>query len=138
VAADWRRRLAALLPADARLADTIGRRLHLSNADRIRIALAVVPHDGAPPLVAAWRDGAEAVADRLLIGGDTGPMPAAVLAWARPKLPVSGRDLLARGVAPGPKVAALLGEFERAWVAADFPEDAATITALMDRIVAAA
>jgi poly(A) polymerase len=137
VAADWRRRLAALLPVDAALADGIGRRLHLSNADRVRIALAVVPEAVAPPLVAAWTYGAEAVADRLLIAGDTGPTPAAVLAWQRPKLPVSGRDLLARGVAPGPQVAALLGEFERAWVAADFPQDAATITALIDRIVAA-
>jgi poly(A) polymerase len=138
VAADWRRRLAALLPADPAVADGIGRRLHLSNADRIRIALAVVPDDGAQPLVAAWQNGAQAVADRLLIAGDTGPAAAAVLAWDRPKLPVSGRDLLARGVAPGPQVAALLGQFERAWVAAAFPDDPATITALIDRIVAAA
>ena len=137
VPADWRRRLAALLPADAAVADTIGRRLHLSNADRIRIARAVVPNDDRPVKAAAWADGAEAVADRLLIGGDTGPAVAAVLTWQRPKLPVSGRDLLARGVVPGPKVAALLGEFQRAWVAADFPDDTATITALMDRIVAA-
>jgi poly(A) polymerase len=32
----------------------------------------------------------------------------------------------------------LLGQFERAWVAAGFPDDPATITALIDRIVAAA
>lgn len=134
VVPDWRRRLAALLPSDAGVADGIGRRLHLSNADRLRIAAAVVPHDGSSPLVAAWTHGAEAVADRLLIAGDRGPDAAAVLAWARPKLPVSGRDLLARGVAPGPRVAALLGEFERAWVAAGFPEDARAVTALLDRV----
>jgi poly(A) polymerase len=134
VAPDWRRRLAALLPADAGVADGIGRRLHLSNADRLRIAAAVVPHDGGLPLVAAWKDGAEAVADRLLIAGDRGPDAAAVLAWARPKLPVSGRDLLARGVEPGPRVAALLGEFERAWVAAGFPDDDGLVAALLDRV----
>jgi poly(A) polymerase len=131
----WQRRLAALLPADARVADAIGRRLHLSNADRIRIALAVVPQAG-PVWPAAWADGAEAVVDRLLIAGDQGPEVAALRAWQRPKLPVSGRDLLARGVAPGPQVAALLGDFERAWVAAGFPDDPATIAALMDRTMA--
>jgi poly(A) polymerase len=127
----WQRRLAALLPADARVADAIGRRLHLSNADRIRVSLAVVPQAG-PVWPAAWADGADAVADRLLIAGDQGPEVAALRAWQRPKLPVSGRDLLARGVAPGPQVAALLGDFERAWVAAGFPDDAATIADMLD------
>ncbi|MBC7520795.1 MAG: CCA tRNA nucleotidyltransferase [Sandarakinorhabdus sp.] len=137
VAPDWRRRLSALLPADAAVGEAVGRRLRLSNADRIRIATAVVPHDGSPILAAAWTIGAEAVADRLLIAADTGADVAAVLAWDRPKLPVSGRDLLARGLAPGPQVAARLLEFERAWVAAGFPLDPHRVTALLDGIVAA-
>jgi poly(A) polymerase len=130
---DWRRRLAALLPPDAAVGEAVGRRLRLANADRIRIATAVVPHDGSPILAAAWTIGAEAVADRLLIAGDDGPDVAAILDWARPKLPVSGRDLLARGLSPGPQVAARLLDFERAWVAAGFPVDPATITAILDR-----
>lgn len=134
---DWRRRLAALLTVDN--ADAVTGRLRLSNADRARVALAVVPHDGAaelhdnsPLLPLAWAIGAEAVVDRLLIAGRAGPEIAALAAWQRPKLPASGRDLIARGVVPGPEVARRLGMFERGWVAAGFPGDAAQVAALLD------
>jgi poly(A) polymerase len=133
----WQRRLAALLPADAALADTVAARLRLSNADRARVRLAVVPHAGGEPKVAAWRDGSEAVADRLLIAGEAADA-AAVLGWARPRLPVSGRDVLARGLVAGPAVAACLAAFERAWVAADFPDDPALVARLLDAAVAGA
>ena len=134
---DWRRRLAALLTVDN--ADAVTGRLRLSNADRARVALAVVPHDGtaephdnSPLLPLAWAIGAEAVVDRLLIAGRAGPEIAALAAWQRPKLPASGRDLIARGVVPGPEVARRLGMFERGWVAAGFPGDAAQVAALLD------
>lgn len=126
---DWRRRLAALLPMAA--ADAVTGRLRLSNADRARVAMAAVPHDGAPLLPLAWTIGAEAVVDRLLIAGVSGPDVAQIAAWQRPKLPASGRDLIARGVVPGPDVARRLGLFERAWVAAGFPDDAAAVDALL-------
>ncbi len=61
-----------------------------------------------------------------------------MLAWQRPRLPVSGRDIIARGVAPGPAVAARLGAFERLWIAAGFPDDAAAVAALLDRAATAA
>ena len=127
VAPAWQRRLAALLPADTVAAVTA--RLRLSNADRARIAAA----DGAtlPRDAMLWADGAVAVADRLMIAGDAMAAVAAH-AWARPRLPVSGRDILARGVAPGREVAARLAAFERAWVAAGFPDDAATVARLLD------
>jgi poly(A) polymerase len=124
----WQRRLAVLLPVDAVTAVTA--RLRLSNADRERIAAAVVP-DVMPRDAILWRDGAEAVADRLLIAGDAAGALAA-LAWERPKLPASGRDIIARGVAPGREVAVRLGAFERAWVAAGFPDDAGSVSALLD------
>jgi poly(A) polymerase len=127
---DWRRRLAALLTAET--ADAVTGRLRLSNADRARVALAAVPHDGAALLPRAWSIGAEAVVDRLLIAGQAGPGVAELAAWQRPKLPASGRDLISRGVVPGPEVARRLGVFERAWVAAGFPEDAAQVAALLD------
>ncbi len=136
IAGDWRRRLAALLPAAA--AEAVASRLRLSNADRARLRLAVVPHDGGDVLAAAWRDGTEAVIDRLLIAGHSGADMGALMAWQRPRLPVGGRDLLARGLAPGPAVAQRLAAFERLWVAAGFPQDTATVTALLDRAVAAA
>lgn len=131
VAPGWQRRLAALLPANA--AGVVGSRLRLSNADRVRIVAAAA--GGTAPLWGSvWRDGVEAVADRLLIAGDAAAA-AEVLAWERPKLPASGRDIIARGVAPGPQVAARLGVFERAWVAAGFPQDAAVVAGLLDAAV---
>ncbi len=136
VAPDWRRRLAALLPADVQVAEAVAARLRLSNADRARVALAVVPHDG-DVLAAAWLDGADAVIDRLLIAGDAGSDLATLRNWQRPRLPIGGRDLLARGYVAGPAVAARLVAFEKLWVAAGFPQDAATVTALLDDAVAA-
>jgi poly(A) polymerase len=124
----WQRRLAALLPSTA--ADTVAARLRLSNVDRARIVAATLP-DIDPRAIILWRDGAEAVADRLLIAGEAAAACAA-LAWDRPRLPVSGRDIIARGVAPGRDVAVRLGIFERAWVAAGFPDDAATVASLLD------
>ncbi len=132
VAPAWPRRLAALLPAgDTRLAAEIGARLKLANALRIRLVAAVQPAGPAPHWRAAYRDGAEAVVDRLLIAGET-DAARPLIGWQRPRLPASGKDIIARGVAPGPEVARRLGAFERAWVAAGFPADAAAVAALLD------
>jgi len=128
----WERRLAALLPqGETRVAVEIGARLKLSNAQRMRLVSAVQPAGSAPHWEAAYRDGGEAILDRLLIAGDSAAA-APLIGWQRPKLPASGKDIIARGVAPGPEVAKRLGVFERAWVAAGFPEDAGTVTALLD------
>jgi poly(A) polymerase len=129
VAPAWQRRLAVLLAAETVTAVTA--RLRLSNADRERVAAAVVP-EVTPRGTILWRDGAEAVADRLLIAGDAAGAVAA-LGWTRPKLPASGRDIIARGVAPGRDVAVRLGAFERAWVAAGFPENPETVASLLDK-----
>jgi poly(A) polymerase len=126
----WQRRLAALLPPDPVIAAAVATRLRLSNADRQRIVAAVVP-DTQPQRDILWRDGAPALADRLLLAGDAAGA-AAALAWARPRLPASGRDIIARGIAPGRDVAARLAAFERAWVAAGFPDDAGKVAALLD------
>jgi poly(A) polymerase len=128
---DWRRRLAALLPEA--VTDAVARRLRLSNADRSRVALAAAAHGGGALLPLAWAIGVEAVVDRLLIAGESGPDVAHLAAWQRPKLPASGRDLIARGVVPGPDVARRLGSFERAWVAAGFPKDTAQVAELLDK-----
>ncbi len=133
--AAWERRLAALLPAgDTRLAAEVTARLKLSNPQRARIAAAVQPADAPPHPAAAWRDGAEAVTDRLLIAGDAAAATA-LIGWQRPRLPASGKDIIARGVPPGPAVARRLGQFERAWVAAGFPQDAQAVSALLDAAV---
>lgn len=40
--------------------------------------------------------------------------------WTQPSLPVSGKDLMARGVPAGPQLGAALKVMEGAWVASDF------------------
>ncbi len=136
ISPDWRRRLTALLPPDPSIVETIAARLRLSNADRARLALAAPAWDGEPLRPAAWKIGVEAVLDRLLIAGLSGPDVLELAIWQRPRLPASGRDLLARGLAPGPEVARRLAQFERGWVAAGFPQDSATVAALLDSAVA--
>ncbi|MBB6227723.1 poly(A) polymerase [Polymorphobacter multimanifer] len=137
LAPDWRRRLAALLPADAKMADAVAARLRLSNADRMRVARAVLPADSMPVYAAAWAVGADVLLDRLLMAGRVEDARQ-LLAWERPRMPVSGKDFVARGVGPGPDVAARLVRFEREWVAAGFPMDADAVATLVDRAMAAA
>lgn len=132
LAPSWERRLAALLPAgEMRVAAEVGARLKLSNAQRIRLVAAVQPAPAAPLWPTAWSDGAQAVIDRLLIAGDAAAA-APLIGWHRPRLPASGKDIIARGVTPGPEVAKRLGMFERAWVAAGFPDDTAMVAAMLD------
>lgn len=121
-APDWARRLAALLPADRAVAEAVARRLRLSNAERARIALAAEPVESVPVYAMAWRIGVEAAMDRLLLAGLVEDARRLAV-WERPRLPVSGRDYVARGVGPGPEVATRLARFERDWVAAGFPVD---------------
>jgi len=124
IAGDWRRRLAALLHSDAGVA--AARRLRLSKVDIARVGLAVQAVEPVPVYAMAWRIGAAAAMDRLLIAGAV--QDARQLAvWERPRLPVSGRDYVARGVGPGPEVATRLARFERDWVAAGFPGDYAAL-----------
>lgn len=132
IAPAWERRLASLLPpTDVRVAADVGARLKLSNTQRQRLAAAVAPPPSPPHVSAAWTDGAEAVIDRLLIAGDA-DAARPLNNWQRPRLPATGKDIIARGVAPGPEVAKRLGQFERAWVAAGFPDDAAMVAGMLD------
>lgn len=136
VAPDWRRRLAAMLPPDQGLAEAVAARLRLSNADRGRLGLSVLAADSTPVYAAAWAVGAEVLLDRLLIAGRVDDARRLV-AWERPRMPVSGRDFVARGVGPGPEVAARLQRFERDWVSAGFPMDAETVSALVEQALRA-
>jgi poly(A) polymerase len=49
--------------------------------------------------------------------------------WEIPKFPLAGRDALALGLAPGPRIGALLAEIEAEWIAGDFVADAAALRA---------
>lgn len=119
------RRLGALLPASSEIALSIARRLKLSKAASRRLELAAGGTEG-PARALAYRFGADVATDLLL----RGPLPVDALGldqlarWERPRLPIGGGDLIARGLKAGPVVAATLQAIERRWIAEDFPDEA--------------
>jgi poly(A) polymerase len=115
------RRLSSLLPRDPDAAAKIATRLKLSNKARKRIGLAAETDLGENPQALAYWIGAESAADRLLLAGRTEDA-AALVEWPVPRLPISGGQLIKRGVPQGPLVARTLQAIERHWVAAGFPE----------------
>jgi poly(A) polymerase len=52
--------------------------------------------------------------------------------WKPPTFPLKAADLIARGVAKGPALGDALAAAEAAWVAADFPREAAALAAIAD------
>ncbi|MFI5000028.1 MAG: CCA tRNA nucleotidyltransferase [Reyranellales bacterium] len=146
--ADGLRRLAAILPVTAD-ATAIGKRLKLSTQESLRLAVMLAREpvidiaDGAR----AWRAqiydlGNGLYIDRLLLAvdtpGDWQQALALARSWTPPELPVSGGDALKLGLAPGPKVGALIEAVERWWIATDFCADRAACLAELERRARAA
>lgn len=133
-------RLAALFVGDAADADAIGRTLRLSNAEVADLAMTCTPPARVSP--DAGEHAAKAALYRL---GQPAFERAVRLAWAAssahadhaawhnlrqlpdrwraPKMPFSGSDVLALGLAPGPRIGRTLRAFETWWISEDFPED---------------
>ncbi len=125
------RRLAALLPVEAGVLGDVAQRLLLSNAERKRL---VATADRGKSLgEMAYRDGLDSAVDRGLLDEARG-LADFVATWTKPVLPISGRHLIARGLAPGPDVSRRLDEVERDWIAAGFPND---IDPIVSRVLAA-
>ena len=127
------RRLAALLDRDAAALLGIGKEFKLSNADARR--LAAMATGGAPAKAGlaakdlramVFRIGAEAFIDRAVLDNEPDDADAVqrliedARAFTPPTLPVTGHDLEAGGVAPGPAMGEALRALEEAWVASDF------------------
>ena len=143
------RRLAALIAVDAAGAQTVAERLRLPNAWRDRLqALAppwLVDPDGDPAAQrrSLYRLGARRYRDLVLLQAAEGIISPDQLArllgiageWIAPKLPLTGRDITARGVRPGPLVGALLDAVERWWEAADFVPDRAQCLDQLERLL---
>jgi poly(A) polymerase len=123
------RRLAALLPADPELANSVAARLRLSKKAARRLVLAADRWIAAPQRL-AFRIGGESAIDRLLLAGEAGPEVAALAAWQPPRLPLSGGDLIAMGLVAGPIVARTLQQVEREWEEAGFPADKQAVRAI--------
>jgi poly(A) polymerase len=129
IAPDPIRRLAALLPADVEIAQAVAARLRLSKRMAKRLISAADPVRGeAEPL--AYRIGNAEAVDRFLLAGETGVDLQALQTWQRPRLAVTGGDLIAMGLEAGPVVAATLQAIERDWAAAGFTPDKVAVRAL--------
>jgi poly(A) polymerase len=115
------RRLAAILPRDPAVAERVAQRLKLSKKAIKRIASAADPALGDNPRTLAYDVGVESAADRLLLAGRSQDA-ASLSGWSVPRLPLTGGQLIARGVPQGPDVARTLRSIERQWVAAGFPD----------------
>ncbi|WBO22203.1 CCA tRNA nucleotidyltransferase [Sphingomonas abietis] len=120
IAPDGLRRLAALIPEHVDIAEKIGARLKLSKIERKRLTLAATPESG-PPEALVYAIGTVSAVDRLLLRGaiDSARIAAD---WQAPRFPLSGGELIAMGLTPGPRVAATLRQIERQWVEAGFPD----------------
>jgi poly(A) polymerase len=128
------RRLAALLPADGDVAASIAARLRLSRRQAKRLVTAA-GRDLDEPEVLAYEIGAAEAVDRLLLAGRIDVDLEALQARPRPRLPISGGDLIAMGLAPGPVVAETMQAVEREWARSGFPADKSEVRALARRHV---
>ena len=131
------RRLAAVLPDDPALGDGVGARLKLSNLQRRRLTTALTPALGRPRAL-GYRLGLDGAADRLALHlppDEALAALAAIAGWVPPRLPLSGGDLVVRGLRKGPDVARTLRQIEDQWVAEDFP-DGDRLAAITDAALA--
>ncbi len=89
-----------------------------------------------------YRLGPEKFTDRVLVAWTRSPQGAADVRWlalaslrsrwSAPAFPLRAADFLARGIERGPKLGTAMREAEAAWIAADFPRDAAALAAIAD------
>jgi poly(A) polymerase len=141
--AAWVRRLAALIAPET--ATGIALRLKFSNSDRAHLELI----SKAEPTISSAGDlhralhrlGKNVVIDRLLLnsarsGTSTPAFLADAGAWTEKRLPVGGEDVLALGVAAGPRVGALLQALEDWWIDAGFPSARAEVLAKLRDLIA--
>jgi poly(A) polymerase len=143
------RRLGALGVWVAEDGERLAQRLRLSNADAERLTALerwwrVSPElGGVSARALLYQLGPQHFADRALVAWSRSAASAADRAWRAlaelprtwnaPEFPLKAADFMARGFAAGPALGAVMRAAEQAWIAADFPGDAAAIEAIADR-----
>src|SRR6266545_3195588 len=152
LAPDAVRRLGALGVIVTEDAERLRDRLRLANSeyDRLdsmaklwwRLAAGTAEQDARALL---YRLGPEKYVDRVLLAWSRAPEGIAdarwhALAtlpsrWTAPVFPLKAADFMARGVAKGPALGAALRAAEEAWIAADFPLDSASLSAITDAAI---
>lgn len=140
-------RLMAIIPPKPETVTALAKRLKLSNADAQRLdawAAAKLPRSAPPELARElYAADRQAVLDRLVlerarVEGDASAAETRdrldaslrfASSWERPVFPVSGKDLLVRGMAPGPQIGETLGALEKRWAESGFALTAAELLA---------
>lgn len=149
--ADPLRRLAALCDFNAEGAAVLAARLRFPNGWRDRLSGLAPPWpldpdgDERTQRRALYHLGAERYRDLVLLLAAESAIEPARLArlvaftrnWAPPFLPLSGHDVTARGIAPGPRVGELLAAVERWWEEHDFAPDRAQCLARLKSLATA-
>jgi len=119
------RRLVAILPKDKNKAGAIAKSLKLSK--KMQKAIAARLESGTDDVRAlAYRTSVNAARDAALLYAEENALPdmlAQLDGWHPPVLPLTGGDLIERGLKPGPVVARTLAKIEAAWIAEGFPDD---------------
>jgi len=145
-------RLAALaveLPEDA---DRLRERLRLANEEHARLRSSAVREPDIGPAADArvaraelYANGAAGYRARVLLGwARSGYAPedpawqdryALAERWQPPRFPLGGGDVMAAGLAPGPRVGELLRALEAWWIAGDFMADELALRARLHQMV---
>jgi poly(A) polymerase len=149
VEADPVRRLGALSVWVAEDGERLAQRLRLSNADAERLTAlerwwrVSSELGGTSARALLYRLGPQHFIDQVLVAWSRSAASAGDRAWRAlaelpriwnaPEFPLRAADFMARGFAAGPALGAAMRAAEQAWIAADFPVDAATIQAIVDR-----
>jgi poly(A) polymerase len=142
------RRLGALGVGIVEDAERLSQRLRLSNAETERLISMgngwwrISPTDEQAMRTLLYRIGEEHFRNRVSLAwaragtelGDHDWLRTLQLPerWTRPKFHLKAADFIARGLVPGPHLGKALAAAEDAWVAANFPADQATLTAIAD------
>jgi tRNA nucleotidyltransferase/poly(A) polymerase len=132
-------RLEALIPPHHARIDRLATRLRFANAERLRLLFWAGAPEADPRLSEAdltkrlYRFGPQGVRDRLVhalareyeagnadAAGALARQIAFAESWRRPVFPLSGRDLVAAGLAPGPELGRRLKALEERWVDSGF------------------
>ena len=143
------RRLAALIDVDNGGAISVAERLRLSNASRERLLGLAAPWqlidpqgDASAQRRAVYWLGAARYRDLVLLSAADGAMSrdrmdellALARDWTPPTFPLTGRDVTALGVSPGPQVGHLIEEVRHWWEDSDFAGDRDACLAYLKKI----
>ncbi len=143
-ASDWLLRLAAFCTPLPELKDAF--RLSRKEAARLKALRTAMglPVDTRGWRILAWRDGIDTARDIARHAHATGRLDdeAFTMAlntlrdWTPPVFPLTGKDAIAAGVAPGPAVGQTLRKVQEQWIAGDFrPATREELLALLKRML---